>query len=153
MKTCKTTTARALTRLSEITTGLAALLATGAALAADAPAAHAPGAAVSATSPLNMVLGLLFLLALVALSWWFVKRTGGAQWGTSRAIRALASLPVGTRERVVLIEAGGKQLLIGVAPGRVALLHAFDEPVITDTGGGEDFASKIRQAMQHGLQR
>jgi len=113
----------------------------------------APGAAVTTTSPLNMMLGLLFLLGLIASAWWFVKRAGGAQWQSSRAMKVVTSLPVGARERVMLIEVGGRQLLVGVAPGRVNLLHHFDEPVLTDTGSGEDFASRIRQVMQHGLNR
>lgn len=113
----------------------------------------APGSAVATTSPLNMMLGLLFLLGLVALAWWFVKRTGGAQWQGARAMKVVASLPVGARERVMLIEVGGQQVLVGVAPGRVNLLHRFEEPVVIDTAGGEDFASKIRQVMQHGLHR
>jgi len=132
----------------------AAHAAPGAATPGAAPhTMPAPGSAVAATSPLNMMLGLLFLLGLVALAWWFVKRTGGAQWQGARAMKVVAGLSVGARERVMLIEVGGQQVLIGVAPGRVNLLHRFEEPVVTDTGGGEDFASKIRQVMQHGLHR
>lgn len=131
------------------------LLSTAAAAANDAPPAlaTAPAAGPVTTSPLNLVLGLLFLLGLVLLAWWFVKRTGAAQWPGARAMKVVTSLPVGTRERVLLIEVGGQQLLIGVAPGRVNLLHRFEEPVVVDSGGGDDFASRIRQVMQHGLNR
>jgi len=143
--------ARALPKLSDFPCG-APLLAFCSATVAAADTAPAPAGPV-ATSPLNMVLGLLFLLGLVALAWWFVKRTGGMQWPGARAMKVITALPVGARERVLLIEVGGQQLLIGVAPGRVNLLHRFEEPVVTDTAGGDDFASKIRQVMQNGLQR
>jgi flagellar protein FliO/FliZ len=32
----------------------------------------------------------------------------------------------------VLVQVGGKQLLLGVAPGRVNTLHVLDEPIATD---------------------
>lgn len=131
----------------------AALAAGVAARAADAPATLS-GAAPQAVSPspLNLALGLLFLLALILGAWWFIRRMGGMAWHGTRACKVVAVLPVGPRERVVLIEIAGRQLLLGVAPGRVNLLHRFDEPVITAEEGG-DFATKIRQVMQQGLQR
>jgi flagellar protein FliO/FliZ len=32
----------------------------------------------------------------------------------------------------VLVQVGGKQLLLGVAPGRVSTLHVLDEPIAAD---------------------
>jgi flagellar protein FliO/FliZ len=124
---------------------------------ADAPpgaaAAKAAPAAVVTTSPLNLILGLLFLVALVLLAAWLVRRMGGVQWPGARALKVVASLPVGARERVVLIEIAGEQMLLGVAPGSVNLLHRFEQPVITAASGGDDFASRIRQVLQQGLNR
>jgi flagellar protein FliO/FliZ len=123
---------------------------------ADAPpgaAAKSAPAAVVTTSPLNLILGLLFLVALVLLAAWLVRRMGGVQWPGARALKVVASLPVGARERVVLIEIAGEQMLLGVAPGSVNLLHRFEQPVITAATGGDDFASRIRQVLQQGLNR
>jgi flagellar protein FliO/FliZ len=36
---------------------------------------------------------------------------------------------MGARERLVLVQVGSTQLLLGVAPGRISLLHQLDEPV------------------------
>jgi flagellar protein FliO/FliZ len=41
----------------------------------------------------------------------------------------LADLPLGQKERAVLIRVGTKQILLGVAPGRVSTLHVLSEPV------------------------
>lgn len=108
---------------------------------------------VATTSPLNLVLGLLFLLALVLVAAWLTRRFGRGQWQNSQSMKVLAALPVGGRERAVLIEVGGVQMLLGVAPGRVNLLHTFAEPVLKEGSGGEDFASKMRQLLQQGLNR
>ena len=122
------------------------------AAAADAPVKTTPAAVVT-SSPLNLVLGLVFLLALIVFAAWLVKRMGGIQWPGARAMKVVAALSVGPRERVVLVEVGGQQLLLGVAPGCVNLLHRFDEPIVEAPAAGEDFASKIRQIMQQGLHK
>ncbi len=106
---------------------------------------------VVAASPLNLLLGIGFLLALVLGAWWLLRRVGAMQWPMQRAaMKVISSLPVGPRERVVLIEIAGEQWLLGVAPGQVNLLHRFEQPVVTDSGkGGDEFASRLRQVLQN----
>lgn len=111
--------------------------------AADAVNKTAP---VVSTNPMNMVWGLVFLLALVAGGWWLVKRAGGLQINQHSGLKVIAAISVGPRERVVLIELAGEQWLLGVAPGRVNLLHRFEQPVMS--ASGDDFADKIRHLMQ-----
>lgn len=116
--------------------------------AADATKAVAP---VVAANPLHMLWGLLFLLALVGGGWWLVRRAGGLHINGGSGLKVVAALSVGPRERVVLIELAGEQWLLGVAPGRVNLLHRFEQPVAA--AGNDDFAGKIRQIMQQGLSK
>lgn len=101
--------------------------------------------------PLNMVLGLLFLLAVVIAGWWLVRRASGLQIKHGNGLRVIAAISVGPRERVVLIELAGEQMLLGVAPGNVNLLHRFEQPVMAVSS--DDFASKIRQIMQQGVNK
>ena len=110
---------------------------------------------VTAANPWNLVLGLLFLLVIVAGGWWLTRRVGGLQFGVAnRSLRVIASTMVGPRERVVLIEVGnGEQLLLGVAPGQVRLLKQLDEPLPVDARAGDDFATRLRQLMQQGAGR
>jgi len=46
----------------------------------------------------------------------------------------------------VLIEVGGRQVLLGVSPGRVSLLESYDEPIITAPQSGE-FASQLKASL------
>lgn len=108
-------------------------------------------APVVAANPMNMILGLLFLLAIVGVGWWLVKRAGGLQINGGSGMKVIATVSVGPRERVVLIELAGEQWLLGVAPGCVNLLHRFDHPVVAVSNG--DFGEKIRQLMQQGLHK
>jgi flagellar protein FliO/FliZ len=44
-------------------------------------------------------------------------------------MKVLGGLSVGQRERLVLVQVGDKQILVGVAPGSVQHVMAFDEPL------------------------
>jgi flagellar protein FliO/FliZ len=63
-------------------------------------------------------------------------------------LRVLGSASVGTRERVVLLEAGEQQLLIGVAQGSVRTLHVLPEPIAAPepAAASVDFAQVLRAA-------
>jgi flagellar protein FliO/FliZ len=77
-------------------------------------------------SLVRLAVGTIIAVAVLLLgARWFV-RYSGAQGGAVGALRVVASLPVGQRERAVVIQVGERQLLLGVAPGRVALLHELD---------------------------
>ena len=90
-----------------------------------APAAHPPGIAglVEVTFALLVVLAAVFLLA------WVLRRVRsfGARLGD--AVDVLADVPLGPKERAVLLRVGHKQILLGVAPGRVNALHVLEEPI------------------------
>lgn len=79
---------------------------------------------------LALVLGLIVVLAWLAR---YLQLAGPAQSGP---LRVLATVPVGQRERIVLIEAGERQLLVGVAAGQLRTLHVLDTPLAVSTGEG-----------------
>ncbi|MFK8043457.1 flagellar biosynthetic protein FliO [Congregibacter sp.] len=93
----------------------------------------------------SLVLVFVCLFAVV----YFLKRFNGVSVGSASALRVIGSASVGQREKVVLMEVGGEQLLIGVAPGSVRTLHVLPEPLI-DTSAQEsaapDFAAVLRAA-------
>ena len=85
------------------------------------------GSLVQVTLSLMLVLGAIFVAA------WLVRRLKSFGKYSSGPIEIIADVSVGTKERAVLVQVGGKQLLLGVAPGRVNTLHVLDEPVGIDT--------------------
>jgi flagellar protein FliO/FliZ len=54
----------------------------------------------------------------------------------------LAELPLGQKERAVLVRCGATQLLLGVAPGRVSTLHVLAEPIETESTAGTPAVTK-----------
>ncbi|MCP8689412.1 flagellar biosynthetic protein FliO [Marinobacterium sedimentorum] len=94
----------------------------------------------------QLLMGLVIVIMAILLVLWLIKRfTGLGVQG--RHLKVIAALPLGTREKAVLIEVGGRQLLLGVAPGRVSLLERFDQPVVeTDPGAG--FGARLREVLE-----
>jgi flagellar protein FliO/FliZ len=94
--------------------------------------------------------GLLFILALIFGLSWFVKRFSQGGFMQNPAMKVVAAMPVGTRERLMLVAVGDKQILLGVTATQISNLHVFDYPVVTagDKEAGSDFSQKLMAILQ-----
>ena len=105
----------------------------------------------------SVMLALLLVLAAIFAAAWVMRRLRAGTAATRGAMEVLADLPLGTKERAVLIRVGKEQLLLGVAPGCVNTLQVFPEgkgPVVpgarTETGGDPakpDFKAILRRSV------
>jgi flagellar protein FliO/FliZ len=80
------------------------------------------------TGLVQVISGLAIVLAAIAAVAWLLRRIGPLGQSAGHLIKVVATLPVSTKERLVLIEIQGEWLLLGVAPGRVSMLHRLDKP-------------------------
>lgn len=92
---------------------------------ASGPPAIGVGSLTEVTLALALVLASIFALA------WLARRVRGVA-GSASALGVLAEVRLGPKERAVLVKVGTEQLLLGVAPGRVATLHVLAQPVAID---------------------
>jgi flagellar protein FliO/FliZ len=116
----------AVARVSALSLGFAAALAHG----AEAPkpfAAPAAEQAAPAGGLVEVTLSLLLVLAAVFVAAWLMRRLRGVGRGGAGAIEILATVALGARERVVLIQVGREQLLLGVTANQVNTLHVLAE--------------------------
>jgi flagellar protein FliO/FliZ len=81
----------------------------------------------------QLILSLLVVVITIVVVAWILRRLMRMQSLAGGNMRILAGLSLGSRERIVMVEAGDTQLLLGVAPGRVVALHVFDKPVFTQS--------------------
>ena len=90
-----------------------------------APATHAGGLGGlgEVTLALLLVLGAVFALA------WLLKRLRGFGPRAGNGLEVIAHVPLGQKERAVLLKVGPTQVLLGVAPGRVNTLYVLPEPL------------------------
>lgn len=145
------------------------LLLSGRGWATEALAANpafASGAVISqVVGGMGLVTVAIFVLA------WLVKRLGGAGLLQHKGMSLLASMPLGAREKIVLIEVENTKILLGVAHGSVSRLHVFatqatqnnidgsaarqaGDVANAQAGDGRrdtwDFAHYLKQLTQHG---
>ena len=85
--------------------------------------------AAAAPSLFGAVLALLAVLALVIGLGWLLKRLPGSGFRPAEGMKVVASLSVGAKERVVVIEVNGQQLLLGVTAGGINTPHTLPEPL------------------------
>lgn len=83
----------------------------------------------STGSLIQVTLGLFVVLMIIGGAAWIARRFGHFQTGAHGSLRIIGGLHMGTRERIVLIQVGEKQLLLGVAPGRIQTLYVLDKPL------------------------
>lgn len=119
-----------------------------------APAVAQQKSAVNVTggSYIDVVVGLGIVVALIYVLAFFAKRLNGAAFTGKVPMKVLGGVSLGARERAVLIEVGGKHLLLGVAPGRVNTLHVFDEPldVQREKRAEAAFSDRLKQILSQG---
>ena len=79
----------------------------------------APAAAPDGPSMLPMIVALVFVLALIPAAVWLLKRMGGSTLAGASGLRVVGQLALGARERLVIVEAGERWLLLGVTAGSI----------------------------------
>jgi len=130
-----------------VRTGAWALLMPCPVLAADAMAAP-----VGIGSVLQVLLGLAVVLGMVFVAARMIRRINPNVASGSSALRIVAGIAVGSRERVLLLEVNGTWLVVGVAPGRVSQIHSMPQPENFQTapapGAPNGFAIWLKQTLE-----
>lgn len=109
-----------------------------------------------------LVLGLI--IGLILASAWFARRSGLAGFTGQTNFKVMASLPLGHKEKAVLVKVGKQYLLLGVTSGSVSYLQSYsenDNPLAhrleenhdVRTKSGIDFATQIKKILSQGQPR
>lgn len=71
---------------------------------------------------LQMLFGLALVLGLLFAGVWFLKKLSGTAGPNGQIARVVSATPIGTRERVVIVELGQTWLVLGVTPSSINTL-------------------------------
>ena len=106
---------------------------------------------VESTDVMKWLGGLIFVLAVFFLCIWLVRKTNLFNMHSNSQMRIIGGLSLGTKERLVLVQLGSKQLVLSVCPGRVETLHVLEgDECLSDNStkpSEESFATKFSAAM------
>lgn len=101
----------------------------------------------------QVLLGLLFVLGLVFALAWILKRVGQGSLVGGQQMKVVAAMPMGTRERIALIDVGGQHILLGITSTQINTLHVFEEPIDLNKASdasGSDFSAKLKEILTKG---
>lgn len=99
-------------------------------LAAEVATPSAPLATSSMSGQLvQLLLGLLLVIGVIFLLAWLLRRVQQIVPRGGQVIKIVATQALGPRDRLVLVQVGGEQILLGLSPGSITSLHVMNEPV------------------------
>lgn len=102
----------------------------------------------------QMLLGLVIVLGLLLGTLWLIKRLTTPH-GAAAGLRVLGAVPVGPRERVVLVEVADQVLILGVTQSNVRTLHTLPAEALATlptpqdtTRPGGNFPEWLKRAVE-----
>ena len=121
----------------------------GALLAQAENQAGAPLEPISSPYLFKLTGGLILVVAVIFVLAWLVKKFNLNQQSHNGLIRIVAGLSIGTRDRIVLLQVGDEQILVGLTPGRIEKLHTLSQPLESEIEQpvAGSFAAKLNRLM------
>ncbi|MFG1498239.1 flagellar biosynthetic protein FliO [Saccharospirillum sp. HFRX-1] len=97
----------------------------------------------------KLTLTLVFIVGLIFACGWLVRRMAGGTSFNHRHIKVLSVMPLGTREKLMLVKAFDDYLLLGVTNNNINTLHRFDEPPdLTELPLTSPFADRMKGLLK-----
>ena len=123
---------------------LSVLAAERVAQAAAAPVGSGVGGQLT-----QLVLGLLLVVGLIFVLAWLMRRVQRVGPGNGQVIELVGSRALGPRDRLVLVQVGEEQILLGLTPGRITPLHVLKTPVNVDQSqpATPEFAQRLMELL------
>ncbi|MDH2431255.1 flagellar biosynthetic protein FliO [Pokkaliibacter sp. MBI-7] len=94
-------------------------------------------------SALNVVTGLVVVLLCMWGVVWLMRRWQNGGLAGRKDWRVIAALHLGQKERLLLVQVGDEQFLLGVTANGINQLARYAEPVLKE----DMFANKLSQAL------
>lgn len=117
---------------------------------ASAPPVVTPLATTGVAGQLMQLLfGLLMVIGLIFALAWVMRRVQQFGPRSGQAIKLVASQALGPRDRLLLVQVGGEQILLGISAGRITPLHVLKEPVLLHDAepATPEFAQRLMELL------
>lgn len=95
----------------------------------------------------SMILSLFFVLGMIVVSAYVLKKFNVNS--TQRdGLKVITTLPLSTKEKLIVVEVGKKQLLLGVTANQINLLETLDEPIEVSPPVNQKMALSLQNFLQ-----
>ncbi|MGJ8692221.1 MAG: flagellar biosynthetic protein FliO [Thalassotalea sp.] len=95
----------------------------------------------------TMILSLLMVLALIIASAYVLKKFNITAV-QSEDLKIITSLALSTKEKLLVVQVGDKQLLLGVTSQQITLLETLETPLEVKAPVNQQFAASIQKLLK-----
>lgn len=105
---------------------------------------------VGGSEILSLGASMIIIVGIIVVLGWFYSRSRFMSGGASDLINVVATRSLGPKERLMVVEVAGQQLLVGMTTAGVQTLHVLEKPVQVPgkDKGQAGFAGRLRAAYQ-----
>ncbi len=99
---------------------------------------------------LTMGTSLMLIIVAIVVVGWLYSRAQGLRSHNGEVIHVLATQPLGPKERVLLVEVAGQQLILGMTSSQIQTLHVLEQPLVNEKRASLPlgFAERLRTAIK-----
>ncbi|MGR5093814.1 flagellar biosynthetic protein FliO [Vibrio maritimus] len=104
-----------------------------------------------AGSPFDLAatLGSLVLVIVIILGLaWVLKRMKVPSLVNQQGLKIVRQIPVGTKERIAIVQAGEEQFLVGITAQSIQLISKLEQPLEENEVSQPAFASQLSKIMK-----
>ena len=98
--------------------------------------------AMANMNPASMILSLFLVLGLIIVCGLIFKRFNLTQQRINQ-LKVVSTLRLGAKERIIVVQVGEQQLLLGVTNQHITLLETLSEPIVHQTMNTNDLPKNI----------
>lgn len=99
------------------------------------------------------LLAFILVMAAIPVAAWLLRRAQTVRFGAGGPLGVASAVSVGTRERIALVRADRKWLVVGITPNSITLLTELDEPPagldVESAVSAPKFSELFRRARGH----
>jgi flagellar protein FliO/FliZ len=124
-----------------------AMLAASTAVADNATPLKPP---VGAVEVLSVGTSLVLVVGVILIVGWLYARAQGIRGGNNDAISIVAAQSLGPKERILVVDIAGEQLVLGTTSTQIAVLHVLNSRIEKNPASSANgsFADRFRDALR-----
>ena len=98
----------------------------------------------------QIIISLVLVLLIIFVAAWLLRRYGRFPGVADGNLKVLGALSVGQRERILLLQVGDEQILVGVTSSRITRLHQLEEPIEVkdNVPVSGQFSQRLQEALK-----
>jgi len=91
---------------------------------------------------------LLFVIAFILFLAWLLKRMRVPAMVNQKGLSVVRQIALGNRERIMIVQAGEEQFLVGVTAQSIQLISKLDKPLSQEEMAASPFANQLTQLLK-----